>query len=417
MILRFVDTWQGYTRCRPFLVMLTLALLAAGVACGGDGPSQSASETMNPEGVTWVLQTLYGEPVLDGTFVWLRMDGDDYRGVDGCNQYGGANRNGRPVVGDDGKFDPQPIFWTDALCLHPDRVMEQAEEYRRLLGRQGQSFRVEGERLEVLDWEGEVGLVFVRQVPLAGKPVDLAGTEWQLLVDGGAGGDGKAATMAFVDDRLAVGTTACRGYAAFYRTSKERLGFPATSMTEYGGSSPCAEGSRRQEGQFTDDLSRAVEYSVSDEDGTRRLKIRTSRGKTITFEPLAPGVGSVFGVEWRLRAFVMVSQWGDPDAPLLRTDRLIPGTEVTARFRIGRGVSGFSGCNPYAARLEPEGPFARRDGIFAKSAMVIESTVKGCSAPPGVMNQETHFTGLISNFERYCQWRRQSGPLGCRRPA
>ena len=27
MILRLVDTWQGYTRCRPFLVMLTLALL------------------------------------------------------------------------------------------------------------------------------------------------------------------------------------------------------------------------------------------------------------------------------------------------------------------------------------------------------------------------------------------------------
>lgn len=27
MILRFFDTWQGYTRCHPFLVMLTLTLL------------------------------------------------------------------------------------------------------------------------------------------------------------------------------------------------------------------------------------------------------------------------------------------------------------------------------------------------------------------------------------------------------
>ena len=153
MILRFVDTWQGYTRCRPFLVMLTLALLAVGVACGGDG-SGSASEAMNPEGVTWVLREMYGEPVLDGTFVWLRLDGNDYEGVDGCNQYGGANRNGRPAVGDDGKFDPQPLFSTEALCLHPDGVMEQSDEYRRLLGRQGQSFRVEGERLEVLDREG-----------------------------------------------------------------------------------------------------------------------------------------------------------------------------------------------------------------------------------------------------------------------
>ena len=377
-----------------------ISLLAAGVACGGDS-SGSASETMNPEGVTWVLQAMYGEPVLDGTFVWLRMDGDDYGGVDGCNRYGGANRNGRPVVGDDGKFDPQPMSWTAVLCVHPDGVMEQSDEYRRLLGRQGQSFRVEGNRLEVLDWEGEVGLVFVRQVPLAGKPVDLAGTEWQLLVDDGGGGDGKAVTIAFVDDRLAVGKTACRGYAAFYRTSKERLGFPATSMTEYGGSSPCDEESRRQEGQFTDDLSQAIEYSVSDEDGTRRLRIRTSRGRTVTFEPLDAEVGNVFGVEWRLRAFVKVSQWGDPDAPLLRTDRLIPGTEVTARFRIGRGVSGFDGCNPYGARLEPEEPFAREDGTFATGLMAITSRGKSCPDPPEVAEQQQRFTGLIADFERY----------------
>ena len=379
------------------VLLAVVGLLAANLACGGDG----SPETRAAEGVTWVLQTLYGEPVLDGTFVWLRLDGDGYEGVDGCNRYGGANRNGRPVVGDDGKFDPQPMFVNEALCLHPDGVMEQSDEYRRLLGRQGQSFRVEGARLEVLDWEGEVGLVFLRQVPLAGKPVDLAGTEWQLVLEGDAGGHGKAATIAFVDDHLAVGMTACRGYAAFYRTSKERLGFPATSMTKYGGSSPCDEESRRQEGQFTDDLSQATEYSVSDEEGTRRLRIRTSRGRTVTLEPLDAEVGSVFGVEWRLRAFVTVGQWGDPDAPLLQTDRLVPGTEVTARFRIGKGVSGFDGCNPYGARLEPEEPFAREDGTFATGLMAITSRGKSCPDPPQVVEQQQRFTGLIASFESY----------------
>ncbi len=384
---------------RLAVILGTIGLLAAGVACGGDSP-RPVSGTASPEGVTWVLQTLDGEPVLDGTFVWLRLDGNEFEGLDGCNRYFGWHEDGTPVASVNGEFEAPPTTRTLIGCEIPEDILEQADKYIELL-RQGRRFRVEGDWLAILNGEGEERLVFVRQMPLAGKPVDLAGTEWQLLVDDGAGWDGKTTTIAFVDDRLAVGTTACRGYAAFYRTSKERLGFPATSMTEYGGSSPCDEESRRQEGQFTDDLSQAIEYSVSDEQGTRRLRIRTSRGRTITFEPLAAGVESVFGVEWRLRAFVKVGQWGDPDAPLLRTDRLIPGTEVTASFRIGRGVSGFGGCNPYSARLEPEGPFAKRDGTFAKGAMVIESTTKGCPFPPGVMNQETHFTKLIGKFEGY----------------
>lgn len=387
---------------RVLTVMLSaIGLLAISVACGG-GSSGSASETASLEGTTWVLQAIYGEPVLDGTFVWLRMDGDDYEGLDGCNQYGGANRNGRPVVGDDGKFDPQPMFWTDAECLHPYGVMEHAEEYRRLLGRQRQSFRVEGDRLEILDWAGEVGMAFVRQVPLAGKPVDLAGTEWQQVVEDSADESVRAATLAFVDEHLAVGTTACRGYAAFYRVWDGRVGFRATSMTEYGGSPPCLEESRRQEGQFTDDLSQAIEYSVSNEDETSRLRIRTGRSRTVTFEPLEAGVEGMFGVDWLLRAFVTVGRWGDPDAPLLRATRLIPGTEVTARFLIGRGVLGFGGCNSYAARWEPEEPFAKEDGSFARGGiMVIESNLMGCNDPPGVLEQEERFTGLIPYFERY----------------
>ena len=380
-------------------ILWIIALLAAGVACGGD-PPRSVSETASPEGVTWVLQTLYGEPVLDGTFVWLRLDGDEYGGLDGCNRYGGMNQHGTPVDGDEGEFNPPPTSWTDALCEAPAGVMEQADEYRTLLGRQGQSLRVDGDRLEILDWAEEVGLVFVRQVPLAGQPVELPGTEWQLMLQDSEGGDGKAATLAFVDDHLAVGTTACRGYAAFYRVSDGRVGFPATSMTEYGTSS-CAEESRRQEGQFTNDLSQAIEYSVSDEDGTGRLRIRTSRGRTVTFEPLAGGVESVFAVGWTLAAFVTVGKWGDPDAPLLRVDRLIPGTEVTARFHIGRGVSGFGGCNPYGAKLEPEEPFTREDGTLAIGLMAITSRAKDCPDPPEVKEQQQRFTGLISNFERY----------------
>lgn len=381
------------------VILGTIGLLAAGAACGGDS-SMPASGTASPEGVTWVLRTMYEEPVLDGTFVWLRLDGAEHEGVDGCNRYGGTNQHDMPVAGEDGEFNPAPGFNTDALCKVPHGVMEQAEEYRRLLWRQGQSFKVEGDRLEILDWSGELGLVFVRQVPLAGRPVELAGTAWELVLDGDVDEDVKAATLVFLDERHAVGVTACRGYLAAYRVSDGRLRFPSTGMTE-SRRSECTGEAHRQEGQFSNDLSRAVEYSVSEEDGTRRLRIRTSRGRTVAFEPLTGGIESVFGVDWRLTA-IMDTGRTYPDRSLAqRTDRLFPRTKVTARFRVGGGVSGFGGCNPYSAKLEPEQPFAKRDGNFANGAVVIESTVEGCLDPPRVMEQEKRFTGLIANFERY----------------
>ena len=375
-----------------------IGLLAAGVACDGDS-SRSSSETLNPEGDTWVLQTLYGGPVLDGTFVWLRLDGDSLEGLDGCNRYGAHWENGTPVVDDDGKFNPPPMFATEILCESPAGVMEQADEYLRLLGRQGQSLRVEGGRLEVLDWAGEVGLAFVRQVRLAGKPVELTGTEWELALEGGTGGDTKAATIAFVDDHLAVGTTACRGYAVFYREWGDgRVGFPATSMLEYGTSS-CAGDSRRQEGQFTDDLSQAIEYSVNDEDGTKRLRIRTSRGRTATFEPLTAGVESVFGVNWRLTAFVTVGKQGDPYAPLLRVDRLILGTEVTLQID-EKSVWGSGGCNSYDSQPGSGGFQINEDGSIDIDDDILP-TAALCTAPTGIMEQEKRFRDLIPNFERY----------------
>ena len=102
-----------------------------------------------------------------------------------------------------------------------------------------------------------------------------------------------------------------------------------------------------------DDLSPASQYSVSEEEGIKRLRIRTGRGRTVTFKPLVAGVESVLDVEWHLSAFVTVSEWGGPDVVPLRVDRLIPGTEVTAGFHES-GVAGFGGCNSYGARLEPE---------------------------------------------------------------
>ena len=377
---------------------LSEAPRASSTATPRPGATPPAPTTQIPDGSTWILQTLDGDPVLGGTFVWLRLDGDTYSGFDGCNTFGGRFEDGKPVASGDGEFAAPPTFRTLIGC--PESIEGQADSYIELL-EQGERFRVVDDRLEILGGGGEVRLIFVQQVPLSGSAVELVGTEWQLVVEDSTGGDEKAATLVFVDDHLTVGTTACRSYVASYEASDERLDFRSTAMTEYGGASTCADESRIQEGQFTDDLSPASEYSVSEEEGIKRLRIRTGQGRTVTFEPLVAGVESVLDVEWHLSVFVTVSEWGDPDVVPLRVDRLIPGTEVTARFHIGRGVSGFGGCNPYGAKLEPEEPFAREDGTFATGLMAITSTAKGCPDPPGVTEQERRFTGLISNFERY----------------
>ena len=188
--------------------------------------------------------------------------------------------------------------------------------------------------------------------------------------------------MAFLDDQLAVGMTACRGYAASYEASGGRLDFRSTSMTEY--TSSCSEEIRDREGQFTYNLSRAIEYSISEEDGIRRLRIRTSRGRTVTLEPLANEVESVTNVEWHLKAFVSVDQ-EDSDKGLLRATRLIPGTEVTVGFGED-GVGGSGGCNRYASQPESGGFLINEDGSIDIDDD-IGKTLALCPYPIGIMEQ------------------------------
>ena len=68
----------------------------------------------------------------------------------------------------------------------------------------------------------------------------------------------------------------------------------------------CSDEIRRLEGRFTTALSRARDYSVDKDEGSSRLMIRTSRGKTLTFEPLPPAVESIADGNWVLKAFVKV---------------------------------------------------------------------------------------------------------------
>ena len=59
-----------------------------------------------------------------------------------------------------------------------------------------------------------------------GTPIELAGTQWQLLTEGDWEEDGPAVTLAFLDDYRAAGIAPCLDYLATYEASEGRIGFP-----------------------------------------------------------------------------------------------------------------------------------------------------------------------------------------------
>ena len=191
------------------------------------------------------------------------------------------------VFGADGVFSRPPFARTEKGCFFPDHanpnvVMDQADAYFSALTR-GERYRVAGDRLEILDGEGATRLVFDREAPLPGQPVDLRGTSWRLITDDDVDNDERVTTLIF-NGRQVTGSTACGDYLASYEMSEGSVSFP--SRSGLGSVESCSESDLRRAGGYIESLSWAWEYSVHEEQGIIRLKIRSSRGKTLTFEPL-----------------------------------------------------------------------------------------------------------------------------------
>lgn len=125
---------------------------------------------------------------------------------------------------------------------------------------QGMRHRVAAGRLDI----------FVHVAPLPGQPVDHRGTSWRLIADDDVD-NGERATIMVVNGRRVTGSTACRDYLASYEMSEGSVRFPSVSML--GSVESCSESARRGQGEFTDFLSSAWEYSVSAEERTARLRI------------------------------------------------------------------------------------------------------------------------------------------------
>ena len=339
------------------------------------------------DGTVWVLEFLHDKPPVENTFITLSVKADRFGGSAGCNSYGGRSEGGSPIARAGGAFSTPPIERTVMGC--PAAIIDQENAYLKAL-RKAKKFRVIGDKLEILDTAGDATLVFIKQETLPGNPIELAGTQWRLLAEGDWEEDAPAVTLFFLDDYRAAGVAACRDYFATYGASEGRIGFPWMSMV--GSSYPsCSDEIRSQEGRFTTDLSRARDYSVDKDAGSSRLMIRTSGGKTLTFEPLPPAVESITDGNWVLKAFVKVHVT-ESGMRLLRVTNPLQGPEITVSFREG-GVSGSAGCNSYSTQ------HSIGDAEIAFTSPRVTRRV--CATPDGVMQQETRFLNLLPSLTKF----------------
>ena len=345
-----------------------------------------SSPVVRPDGVVWVLESMHGKPPIENTFITLEVNADRFSGTAGCNRYGGRSESGSRIAGGGGAFSISLLQQTVMDC--PGRIGDQEDAYVKALWR-AKRFRVIGDRLQILDTTRDVTLVFVKQETLPGNPVELAGTQWRLLPEGDWEADAPAATLIFLDEYRASGMTGCRDYLATYRIPEGHIGFPTVLIV--GAYPSCSDEARRLEDRFTTSLSQASDYSVDEDAGSSRLIIRTSRGRTLTFEPLLPAEGSIADGDWVLKAFVKLRE-ADPGTRMMQVINLRPGPEVTMSFGEG-GISGSAGCNSYEARYSVD------DQVIAFDSPV--ATERACADLEGVIQQEARFLDLLPSLTRF----------------
>jgi heat shock protein HslJ len=383
-------------RSRQRIAMLiVLALTVALAACGG--PSETAEPTKveakrtgTPsvlDGTEWVLTSLNGSSLIEGTNITLNFADGILGGFAGCNAYGGGRDSGKYVATDEGTLTIPQMAVTLQLCQTPEGVMEQEAAYIEAL-QIAVAYRVMGDRLEIKDAEGRTTLVFTRKEEALMEPSDLVGTEWQLVSwNGDSPIEGSTITLAFHNEYQVSGRAGCRGYVATYEASGDDIKFLWVAMMGMA----CLEQDTlmEQEGQYTTILGWATDYWL----GEGKLEILTARGEVLVFEPLSEdATASMEETTWGLMAFIEKKPVEGMPAPLLMPTDLLAETEITATFGDGT-VRGSAGCNTYSAAYDRDGSSLHFEPP--------EATEMACGGPAGITEQEQRYLGFLKDVTAY----------------
>jgi len=113
-------------------------------------------------GGTWNLLAIDGAPLIDNTAITLEFRAQELIGSTGCNYYGGGPDSGAYSTSN-GRFSMDMLAVTVQLCLEPNGIMDQEERYLAAF-RLITAYQVTDVELKLLDREGNVRLVYVRNV-------------------------------------------------------------------------------------------------------------------------------------------------------------------------------------------------------------------------------------------------------------
>ncbi|MCY4415299.1 MAG: META domain-containing protein [Chloroflexi bacterium] len=403
---RKMDQQKRAFAARLSVVAMMTIMLLLGIACAGPQPTahlETRTATVAPEptstrlpidGATWILESIDGQPPIADTHLTLTFHEPWFSGYDGCNDFGGRHESGQPIIERDGAISLPVYAITAAGCPTP-AILDQAKRYLDAMKDEAEA-RVADDRLHILDGSGQVALVFVREQPLPGQPVDLVGTSWRLVDDDAIYG-GDATTILFLNSWAATGTTVCRDYSIGYTASEGRIRIPSKGMS--GSSEPCSSDMSRQEHQFIGDFGSADEYSVRQGGGSEQLEVRTSRGKTLTFEPLPQPADDIFKAQWRLIRFL--ESRSDRSGMRWPSNTDVGVSEnITAAFdeRSISGSLGRSSC-AYRATGPNEAPLVGADeAITIAAALVAEDS---CDDGVSIAPKQQRYLDALPTVERY----------------
>jgi len=138
---------------RTALVGATILMAALLVACATAEPEPSPTGGAALSGTQWMLTSLTGNTLIEGTQITLGFGEGSLEGSGGCNTYGGSYT----APGDSLRLSD--LYWTEMACLEPKGILDQELAYLNALNTVG-SFRLDAGQLALYDEAGTEVLVF-----------------------------------------------------------------------------------------------------------------------------------------------------------------------------------------------------------------------------------------------------------------
>jgi len=330
----------------------------------------------------WLLTSLLGDSLLEGSRITLNLGGEGFEGYAGCNNYGGEYG-----AADGGILLTSDIYHTALGCPIPEGIIEQETAYLQAL-RSSATYQLMDGHMEIADASGETILVFARKDQFATDSSALPGTVWQLVsVDAESVSGGSTFSLAFYSESILGRQTGCRDHLATYQASGDNL----TLLYEFVFDAGChvEDTGLEQADQYWGILAPKADLRLDE----RQLEIYGERGGVLVFEP-QPGEANLDLEDptWSLLAFIGPNPYAEEPEPWPVPDGLLLGTTIDLTFESDT-ARGSAGCNSYGAA------YSRADSSLSFDTVTL--TEMACLDPAGVMEQERHYLELLAAVTSY----------------